>query len=81
MVVQCGADSLAHDPLGGFNLTLEGTGPCVRAVVDSGLPALFLGGGGYHSGANSAKYWTYLTSGTSIFITITVMALHGTIRQ
>jgi len=62
VVVQCGADSLAHDPLGGFNLTLEGTGPCVRAVVDSGLPALFLGGGGYHSGANSAKYWTYLTS-------------------
>ena len=65
VVVQCGAGSLAHDPLGGFNLTLEGTGPCVRAVVDSGLPALFLGGGGYHSGANSAKYWTYLTSGTS----------------
>ena len=63
IVVQCGADCLAQDPLGAFNLSLVGTAPAVRAILETDRPTLFLGGGGYHSGANSAKYWTYLTSG------------------
>jgi len=62
IVVQCGADCLAQDPLGAFNLSLVGTAPAVRAILETDRPTLFLGGGGYHSGANSAKYWTYLTS-------------------
>ena len=54
---------MAQDPLGGFNLTLEGTRPCIKAVMATDKPTLFLGGGGYNKPANSAKYWTYLTSG------------------
>jgi len=61
IVVQCGADCLAQDPLGGFNLSLRGTKTCVENILKRDLPTLFLGGGGYH-GPNAAKYWTYLTS-------------------
>ena len=54
IVVQCGADSLSLDPLGGFNLTLDGLGQCVSKVLGSQLPTLFLGGGGYNR-ANAAR--------------------------
>ena len=55
IVVQCGADSLSLDPLGGFNLTLNGLGQCVSKVLGSDLPTLVLGGGGYNR-ANAARY-------------------------
>jgi histone deacetylase 1/2 len=58
-----GADSLAGDKLGGFNLTLEGKlvllfcalwklitlghAECARFVKSFGLPTMMLGGGGY----------------------------------
>lgn len=45
LVVQCGADSLAGDPLGGFNLTLKGLGDCVNRVLNWKLPSVLLGGG------------------------------------
>jgi histone deacetylase 8 len=61
LVVQCGADCLAGDPLGSFNLTLNGVGNCLEQLLCLNLPTLLLGGGGYHF-PNVAKCWTYLTS-------------------
>lgn len=45
LVVQCGADSLSGDPLGGFNLSLDGIGYCVNSLLNWELPAVLLGGG------------------------------------
>ncbi|KAJ6229254.1 histone deacetylase rpd3 [Anaeramoeba flamelloides] len=61
IVLQCGADTLAHDELGCFNLTLKGHGACVQYVKGIGKPLLVLGGGGY-TPKNVAKCWTYETS-------------------
>ncbi|GKT14875.1 Probable histone deacetylase 1-B [Aduncisulcus paluster] len=61
IVMQCGADSLANDRLGSFNLTLNGHGECVRYIRDTGLPLLVLGGGGYTL-RNVARCWTYETA-------------------
>lgn len=61
VVVQCGADCLTGDPLGGFNITPVGLGRCLSQVLDADLPTLVLGGGGYHL-QNTARCWTYLTS-------------------
>ena len=47
IVLQCGADSLAHDALGGFNLSIKGHGDCVAFVKSFNIPTLVLGGGGY----------------------------------
>ena len=47
IVVQCGADCIAGDKLGNFNLTEVGIGQCVRQILNSNLPTLFLGGGEY----------------------------------
>ena len=47
LVIQCGADCLAGDPLGTFNVTLNGIGECVQEVLQWGLPTLLLGGGRY----------------------------------
>ncbi|CCW71793.1 unnamed protein product [Phytomonas sp. Hart1] len=61
IVLQCGADSLAGDRLGLFNLSSWGHGECVREVKSLGLPLLALGGGGYTI-RNVAKLWAYETS-------------------
>ena len=61
VVIQCGADSLAHDKLGTYNTTLRGHGACVRFVKEWGLPMLVLGGGGYTI-KNVARAWTYETA-------------------
>lgn len=45
VVVQCGADSITGDPLGGFNLTPLGLGHCLRLIIRKELPTLVLGGG------------------------------------
>ncbi|XP_075218158.1 histone deacetylase 8-like isoform X2 [Lycorma delicatula] len=60
VIVQCGSDGLAHDPIGEFNLTHEGYGQCVRTILKWKKPTLFLGGG--YNIANTARCWTYLTS-------------------
>lgn len=60
VVIQCGADSLAHDKLGTFNTTLRGHGACVKYVKEWGLPLLVLGGGGYTI-KNVARCWAYET--------------------
>jgi len=47
VVLQCGADSLAGDKLGCFNLTMEGHAYCVQYFRKTNLPLILLGGGGY----------------------------------
>jgi histone deacetylase 8 len=61
IVLQCGADLLPKDPLGGLNVGIEDVGHCVGVVRSLGLPTLCLGGGGYNP-SRTACCWTYLTS-------------------
>jgi acetoin utilization deacetylase AcuC-like enzyme len=44
IVLQCGADSLAHDRLGCFNLSLKGHSDAVRFMKEFGVPMLVTGG-------------------------------------
>lgn len=60
IVLQCGADSLAGDRLGCFNLSIEGHAECVRFVKSLNLPLLVTGGGGYTK-ENVARCWTVET--------------------
>jgi len=60
IVLQCGADSLAGDPMGGFNLTLASITACVEDVLAVDVPVLLLGGGGYNL-PNTARLWASLT--------------------
>lgn len=57
IVCQCGADGLAKDPLGTFNLTPSGYARCIAAIQGYKLPSLYLGGGGYHK-ANASRCFT-----------------------
>jgi len=59
--MQLGADSLAGDRLGCFNMTIAGHGECLKYIKSFGLPLLVLGGGGYTL-RNVARCWTYETS-------------------
>eukprot|EP00800_Vazella_pourtalesii_P020623 TRINITY_DN735_c0_g2_i3.p1 TRINITY_DN735_c0_g2~~TRINITY_DN735_c0_g2_i3.p1 ORF type:complete len:415 (+),score=91.57 TRINITY_DN735_c0_g2_i3:45-1289(+) len=61
VVLQCGADSLAGDRLGCFNLSLKGHGKCLEFLRQYNVPLLLLGGGGYTI-RNVARCWTYETS-------------------
>eukprot|EP00488_Nonionellina_sp_1-RS-2012_P001877 TRINITY_DN3257_c0_g1_i1.p1 TRINITY_DN3257_c0_g1~~TRINITY_DN3257_c0_g1_i1.p1 ORF type:complete len:371 (+),score=93.29 TRINITY_DN3257_c0_g1_i1:112-1113(+) len=61
IVLQSGADSLAGDRLGCFNLTIAGHRECLRYIKSFGLPLLVLGGGGYTL-RNVARCWCYETS-------------------
>ncbi|KAJ2942817.1 hypothetical protein O0L34_g15005 [Tuta absoluta] len=61
MVVQCGADALAHDPHGGAGLTIQGYCSCIQRVLDKRKPTILLGGGGYKH-PNAARLWTSLTA-------------------
>jgi len=61
VVLQCGADSLAHDRLGCFNLSTKGHGECVDFVKKFNIPLMVLGGGGY-TVRNVARCWAYETS-------------------
>ena len=60
VVLQCGADSLANDKLGVFNLSMHGHANCVRFVKGFNLPVLVLGGGGYTM-RNVARTWAFET--------------------
>ena len=60
VVLQCGADSLAHDRLGKFNLTLQGHANCVKKLKSFNVPLLLLGGGGYTT-KNVARCWAFET--------------------
>lgn len=61
VVLQCGADSLAGDKLGGFNLTMQGHARCVQFMKSKNVPLILLGGGGY-TVKNVARAWTYETA-------------------
>lgn len=61
VVIQCGADSLAGDRLGCFNLSIKGHGQAVSFVKSFNLPTLVLGGGGYTI-RNVSRCWTYETA-------------------
>ncbi len=61
IVLQCGTDSLAKDPIGGFNLTVKGHGRCISFVKEFGIPTLVVGGGGYNI-RSVARCWVYETA-------------------
>jgi hypothetical protein len=61
IVLQCGADSLACDRLGCFNLSIKGHGACVDFIKSFKIPTLVLGGGGYTI-RNVSRCWAYETS-------------------
>ncbi|OAG31850.1 histone deacetylase 1/2 [Nematocida displodere] len=61
IVLQCGADSLAGDRLGCFNLTHRGHSSCVEFVKKLNIPVLVLGGGGYTI-SNVSRAWAYETA-------------------
>ncbi|GFH11699.1 histone deacetylase [Haematococcus lacustris] len=60
IVLQSGADSLAQDKLGVFNLSIKGHAACHKYMASFGVPLLVLGGGGYKI-KNVARCWTYET--------------------
>ena len=55
-----GADSLAGDKLGAFNLSMKGHAACLEFIKSFGLPMLVLGGGGYRI-SNVSRCWAYET--------------------
>lgn len=59
--LQCGADSLAADRLGTFNLTTRGHARMVQHVKEQNVPLLVSGGGGYTI-RNVARAWCYETA-------------------
>ncbi|KAH7906117.1 hypothetical protein BJ138DRAFT_1072084 [Hygrophoropsis aurantiaca] len=61
VVLQCGADSLAGDKLGCFNITMQGHAHCVQFLRATNIPLILLGGGGYTT-KNVARTWTYETA-------------------
>ncbi|EGO20458.1 hypothetical protein SERLADRAFT_452574 [Serpula lacrymans var. lacrymans S7.9] len=61
VVLQCGADSLAGDKLGCFNITMHGHAHCVQFLRKQNIPLILLGGGGYTI-KNVARVWTYETA-------------------
>ena len=61
IIQQCGADSLGHDRLGGFNLNIKAHGECVKFIKSFGIPMLCVGGGGY-TPRNVSRLWCYETS-------------------
>jgi histone deacetylase 1/2 len=61
IVLQLGADSLAGDKLGCFNVTMEGHAESVKFLRNKGIPLIMLGGGGY-TVRNVARTWTYETA-------------------
>ncbi|KAF8885808.1 histone deacetylase RPD3 [Infundibulicybe gibba] len=61
VVLQCGADSLAGDKLGCFNLTMHGHAHCVQFLRKQNIPLILVGGGGY-TVKNVARTWTYETA-------------------
>lgn len=45
--LQCGADSLHGDVIGGFNMTTKGHGAAIQHMLKFGIPIILVGGGGY----------------------------------
>ncbi|XP_055695724.1 histone deacetylase 8-like [Lutzomyia longipalpis] len=60
-VIQCSADVIAGDPLGGANLTPKDIAECIKVVKSWNIPSLFVGGGGYNL-PNASRHFTFLTA-------------------
>ena len=60
VVLQCGADSLASDKLGSFNLSMSGHAQCVAFMRTFNVPMIIVGGGGYTI-RNVARTWAFET--------------------
>ncbi|CAL8465591.1 g5127 [Coccomyxa elongata] len=60
IVFQSGADSLAGDKLGAFNLSMKGHAECQQFMLTFGVPMMVLGGGGYNI-TSVARCWAYET--------------------
>ena len=61
-VVYCaGAGVLSGDRLGCLNVTLDGYGRCLQAVLDINRPLLVLGAGGFNQ-INTARAWCHATA-------------------
>lgn len=58
VVLQCGADSLAEDKLGPFNLSMRGHASCVAFLRSFNVPMVLVGGGGYTI-RNVARTWAF----------------------
>lgn len=58
--MQCGADSLKGDLIGGFNISTKGHGDAVRHMLKYNVPMVIVGGGGY-TVENVARCWAYET--------------------
>jgi histone deacetylase 1/2 len=54
VILQCGADSLAGDKLGMFNLSMKGHADCVRFLNSFNVPLMLVGGGGYTTKVRSS---------------------------
>jgi histone deacetylase HOS2 len=61
IALQCGADSLAGDRLGKFNLLVQGHSACVDYIKKLKIPLIMFGGGGY-TPKNVARAWAYETA-------------------
>ncbi|TPX36616.1 hypothetical protein SmJEL517_g01150 [Synchytrium microbalum] len=61
VVLQCGADSLAGDRLGCFNLSMRGHAQAVEFLKTFNVPLMLLGGGGYTI-RNVARAWCHETA-------------------
>jgi acetoin utilization deacetylase AcuC-like enzyme len=62
IVVQCGADGLAGDPLkGNWNLDISSIGEAISHIFSYDKPTILFGGGGY-SPSLTAKCFTFCTA-------------------
>ncbi|KAL1222115.1 Histone deacetylase 7 [Cardamine amara subsp. amara] len=61
IVLQCGADSLAGDSHGRFNLKVKGHGDCVQYIRSFNLPLMLLGGGHSYP-LHVSRCWCYETA-------------------
>lgn len=61
VVVQCGVDGLAGDPMAVWNLSAAAYVKAIQSVLSWNKPVLLLGGGGYNS-ENAARCWSLLTA-------------------
>ncbi|KAF9931837.1 Histone deacetylase 8 [Mortierella alpina] len=61
IVVQCGVDGMAGDPLGKWNLSTQDYGDCLKRILAWKKPLLVLGGGGYNT-PSASRCYAYLTS-------------------
>lgn len=61
IVVQCGADTIHGDVLGGLCVSTHAHATCVEAVLGLELPTVMLGGGGYNV-LHTARCWAVHTA-------------------